>query len=415
MKRVFLIPVFAFLLCFHLEAQDYSPFSLNHQWIFDLYEADTIAGTDTMRCEQVTVSGDTVFYFVYDYINYNDDRPDKDPELNIFYDGVGDLNNVYVRSFIDLLYFRHSYTDGDTYSNLLFSITPHFIGDYQLPSGETYPECFWLELSTADSSGFVVAPDMGAIAAIEGGMMVRALKESNLPPVVNQTLNFCEGDSTMLHERYVTDEGIYRDTLSGTMGDSIVVTTVTLLPVTGSFLEVEICDGESYFAGGAEQTEPGVYYDTLVNATGCDSIIATTLAVAQTTGSTKDVTICEGESYLAGGTEQTESGVYHDTFVNAAGCDSIVTTNLTVEVCPTSVPGRGSEKTVRLYPNPTQGIIFIEAESLSYFEVFNLMGERIFQSDQRRFDFSSSPEGAYYLKCFDQKGHVTVLKVIYQR
>ena len=118
---------------------------------------------------------------------------------------------------------------------------------------------------------------------------------------------------------------------------------------------------------------------------------------------------------MAGGAEQTETGVYTDILFNAAGCDSTVTTNLTVENCPTSLPGKGSDNSIRLYPNPTQGIIFIEAESLSSVEVYNLMGERIFRSEQRRFDFSSYPEGAYYLKCFDREGQVTVLKVIYQR
>ena len=48
--------------------------------------------------------------------------------------------------------------------------------------------------------------------------------------------------------------------------------------------------------------------------------------------SAEDVTICEGESHFAGGAEQTESGVYFDTFKNSAGCDSTVTTNLTVEL-----------------------------------------------------------------------------------
>jgi hypothetical protein len=415
MKKGILISVFASLFCLLMEAQDYSPFSLGHEWVFDIYEADTIAGTDTMRCEQVIVSGDTVFYFVYDYVNYDDDRPDGDPVVNIFYDGVGDKNNVYVRTIIDLLYFKHTYTDGGTYYSFLYSVTPHYMEEYQLPSGETYPDCFWLEFSNGDSSGYVVAPDIGAIAAMENGVMIRALKLTNVPPVTHQTLNFCEGDSALLHDRYVSEEGEYRDTLGGSAGDSIVVTTVSLFPATGSSLEVDICEGESFMAGGAEQTTSGVYYDTLVNMFGCDSIITTTLTVNQPTGSTHNVTICEGESYMVGGALQTETGVYYDTLVNAAGCDSVVTTNLTVEECPTSLPGKGSGRSIRLYPNPTQGVIFIDAESLASFEVFNLMGKRIFRSEERSFDFSSFPEGAYYLKCFDKEGNVTVLKVIYQR
>ena len=415
MKRSLLIILIASLFCFLLEAQDYSPFSLGHEWIYTIYEADTIAGTDTMRCEEVAVIGDTVLFLVYDYINYDDDRPDEDPELNIFFDGLNDPNEVYLKSIIPLLYLKHTYVDGEVYGNIIFITTVSYLGDYELPSGETFSGCFYLKFSLGDSTGFVVAPDVGIIAGFEDGALVRALKQTNVPPVGYQTMDLCEGDSAMLFDRYVSQEGEYRDTIPGSMGDSIVVTTVTLLPLSGSSQEVEICEGESYFAGGAEQTQPGVYYDTLVSMTGCDSIVETTLTVNQPTGSTVDVTICEGESYMAGGALQTESGTYFDTLENSAGCDSIVTTNLTVETCPTSVPRKGKDNGVHLYPNPTEGVIFIDSETLSWFEVYNLMGKRIFRSEEKSFNFERFPEGAYYLKCFDQEGRVTVLKVIYQR
>jgi len=415
MKNTALFSAVLMLFIIQLKAQDYSPFSLGHEWVFDIYETGVIAGTDTMRCEQVEVSGDTVFYFVYDYISYLDDRPVDSPEINVFYDGVGDGNNVYVRSIFDLHYFKHRYTDGESYNNFLFTIDVRFLGDYQLPSGELFQDCFYLDFSVSDSTGFVVAPDVGIIAAFEMGQLVRALKFSNVPPVSYQDLEICEGDSILLHERYVYEAGVYRDTLSGSQGDSIVETTLILLPGSEVVIDVSICEGESYMAGGAEQTESGTYYDTLINAAGCDSIVTTNLTVNPVSGSTVDTTICEGESYMAGGAEQTESGTYYDTLVNASGCDSVLTTNLTVEECDTGIPQNGSGFGVRVYPNPTTGLVTIESKSLDYFEVYNLLGKNIRRSERRTFDFSDLPEGCYYLKCYGPDGLLTVMKVIYQR
>lgn len=42
---------------------------------------------------------------------------------------------------------------------------------------------------------------------------------------------------------------------------------------------VSICEGDSYFAGGANQTEPGDYYDYYTPVEGCDSIIITHLSI----------------------------------------------------------------------------------------------------------------------------------------
>ncbi len=402
-------------------AQDYSPFFLGHEWIYDILEDGTIVGTDTMRVDETLSSGDTTFYYVSNHTNYTDGRPQEDPELNIFLDGFIDLNNVYVRTSLgesivmDLLYFKHAYTHLENYSNQLFSATSYFIGDYDLPLS-SYKDCFWLKINESDSTGFVMAPDLGIVATIEAGSMTRAMKENNLPPVTNVKLYLCEGDSVMLHSRYIKDEGIYRDTLSGSEGsDSIVAAAVTVLPVSVYTEDMSICQGESYFAGGADQTIQGTYYDTLVNMVGCDSVVITNLTILPVSESSTDVTICDGESYFAGGAQQTTSGVYVDTYVNAAGCDSTVTTNLTVEICAGSFTGPDQYKKLRVFPNPTSGILYIEAASLEHIEVFDVFGKLIHESGNKMFDFSDLPQGCYYVKCYDQNHEFSVRKVIYQK
>ena len=42
-----------------------------------------------------------------------------------------------------------------------------------------------------------------------------------------------------------------------------------------------------------------------------------------------DITICDGDSVLVGSSIYTSTGSYIDILTNSAGCDSIITTNIT--------------------------------------------------------------------------------------
>jgi hypothetical protein len=95
-----------------------------------------------------------------------------------------------------------------------------------------------------------------------------------------------------------------------------------------------ICSGNAYVFGSQSLTASGTYYDTLVNALGCDSFITLNLTVSSPSTYTYADTICAGTPYSFNGQNLTASGTYYDTLANAGGCDSIVTLNLTVNVSP---------------------------------------------------------------------------------
>ncbi|MBL7944379.1 MAG: pre-peptidase C-terminal domain-containing protein, partial [Flavobacteriales bacterium] len=83
------------------------------------------------------------------------------------------------------------------------------------------------------------------------------------------------------------------------------------------------------FVGGAWQHTSGVYVD--VNSEGpCVEVLTTTLVVHPNEEVELEINICEGESWFAGGAWQTTSGTYVDQYQTLFGCDSIVTTLLTV-------------------------------------------------------------------------------------
>ena len=106
--------------------------------------------------------------------------------------------------------------------------------------------------------------------------------------------------------------------------------TLVVHPTFNLAAEQTICEGQSAFLGGAEQTQPGEYTDVFQSVNGCDSVVVTTLIVVDQIVVNAEAEICEGESILLGGAMQTQPGTYTDEYESAAGCDSLVVTELTV-------------------------------------------------------------------------------------
>lgn len=153
-------------------------------------------------------------------------------------------------------------------------------------------------------------------------------------PLYHDSLQICVGDSAFLQGAWQTTSGDYTDTLSSALGcDSIVQTNLTVINTIQTVVDVDICAGDSLFVGGAWQLSSGAYDDTLIAAAGCDSVVTTNLTVLAPIVSTDIATICDGDSILIGGVYQSTPGVYPEVFTAANGCDSTV--DITLEVNPT--------------------------------------------------------------------------------
>jgi uncharacterized repeat protein (TIGR03803 family) len=91
------------------------------------------------------------------------------------------------------------------------------------------------------------------------------------------------------------------------------------------------CD--KYNFNGKVLTSSGTYYDTIPNAAGCDSLITLNLTVLKSSLNTMFETACS--EYNFNGRILKTSGTYFDRIPNAAGCDSIIVLFLTI-LQPTS-------------------------------------------------------------------------------
>jgi len=143
--------------------------------------------------------------------------------------------------------------------------------------------------------------------------------------------SICDGDSILLGGAYQFTGGTYIDTLPTINGcDSILTTTLTILPTYADSFEIFVCPGDGLFVGGAFQTTTGTYVDSLQTTVGCDSLIITDLIVQNTCIDTVYVEVCEPDTYFVGGADQSVSGFYIDTLLSSVNTDSIIVTGLTV-------------------------------------------------------------------------------------
>ncbi len=164
----------------------------------------------------------------------------------------------------------------------------------------------------------------------------------------------CEGQAYNEGVDIYTESGIYNATYSTSTGcDSLVITNLTVLPIEYFTNVITICEGETYSEGTSNYSSDGTYTDIYQTILGCDSIVTTELTVLEISTSTNSVAICEGETYYEDTAEYTATGLYTDVYSSAQGCDSIVITNLTVH------PLESSSNTVNICAGET----YIEGSS----------------------------------------------------
>jgi len=96
-----------------------------------------------------------------------------------------------------------------------------------------------------------------------------------------------------------------------------------------------ICQGGSVTVNGHVYTTTGAYTDHMTTVLGCDSIITTILTVNPDYNIQTPRSICQGDSVVVGPHTYTTSGTYTDHLTTVAGCDSTITTVLTVNPNPT--------------------------------------------------------------------------------
>lgn len=221
-----------------------------------------------------------------------------------------------------------------------------------------------------------VTSDPGGCTNTFQGVVVMA--GSNMSATVSADhTTICEGESTTLHAMPVAGTGEYTyswspsntlsnahiqspvatppvgtTTYSCTIDDGLTTVEVnidiTVNPNKEKDIYDAICENETYNFYGETLNTAGIYNHTLQTSHGCDSVIHLHLAVNPLNESqftVSDEENCNEYYWDPKGHEitytdhedpvYTESGIYHRTYVNHQGCDSLVTMTVQFEYTPT--------------------------------------------------------------------------------
>ena len=173
------------------------------------------------------------------------------------------------------------------------------------------------------------------------------------------TLALCSNSSFILHDSLTIHlakeydahytvapiDTIFIDTLLSEYGcDNTYEAHATIYPAYRYVTDTSVCENKSIIWRGIEFkkgegehrfTEPGDYkfyqtYNTKAYGYECDSIYELRLHVDPIQSRVIDTTICADCPYLFADTLLNTTGVYYDTIQTQAGCDSVLTLNLTV-------------------------------------------------------------------------------------
>ncbi len=192
---------------------------------------------------------------------------------------------------------------------------------YQLPNGQV--------VSTSGNYLYSGFTRNGCDSIIHIDLTVHPLDSVYL------NVSICQGSFYRLPSgTLVGQSGVYPSTIPSSFGcDSLITVTLTVSQVITNILNPSICQGESYvLPGGATVTNSLVDTFRTQTPSGCDSTVITRLTVNEVFSTTQTRRICQGDPFnLPGGDPANVSGTYVDTLTTVYGCDSIITTFLTVD------------------------------------------------------------------------------------
>lgn len=248
---------------------------------------------------------------------------------------------------------------------------------------------------------------------------------NNLTRILNRWVDQ-SGDTIYLH---------WRSDLENENNGYPVFGTPDLIPVRDS-LVTEACDEMDW--DGMSFTESGRYIFHVVDSSQyIDSTFTLVLTVNQSDTVYVSDTITIGEGYEGYGftvsDEEVRDEMNHDgrfdirqmirmdSLYNVHGCDSVVVLTLYVLGNGQGAPEVQKLAEVKVYPNPTLGIVNVEGSDLQSVEVYDNISRRVLQykgftdgdNSKYVFDLSDRATGAYYVRV--RTAHGTVVKKVIKK
>lgn len=112
-----------------------------------------------------------------------------------------------------------------------------------------------------------------------------------------------------------------------------VCTTIRVKSPGSLRIDTVLCEGQVLEVGGDNLSTAGTYDYAIPLPSGCDSLITVDIAVLAQSRESIDINLCVGEAFFIGDTPYATTGIFLDTIMTVAACDSIVTLDLFMIEC----------------------------------------------------------------------------------
>ena len=216
---------------------------------------------------------------------------------------------------------------------------------------------------------------------------------------------------------------------NGCTGSDTVNVIVNSLPQINAGPDQSICFGEEvilYGTGGIfmfwsnniADSIPfvpqlsGSYVLTGASNEGC--IGTDTVFVSVNDASSNTITASALDSYTLNGQTYTSSGTYTQILTNVAGCDSLLTLNLTLDFTGLS---DFNNKDFSVYPNPAQNIVFLNVEAdligsglMIYDALGRILLEKTLHLEKTSIDLQEFASGTYTIRIGSKSKRLEVLR-----
>ena len=207
----------------------------------------------------------------------------------------------------------------------------------QADSGSTFQWSPAANLSNTNNDTVVVSPLSAGtitylmIATDTSGCVDSVYVQVSANASTSSTITTTSCDSYVLNGQTYTTSGNYTQYMTNVLGcDSIISLNLTINQSNTGIDIQTACDSYTWIDGITYTSSNNVATHTLTNAVGCDSVVTLNLTVNQSNSGVDVQTACDSYTWIDGNTYTSSNNIATHTLTNAAGCDSVVTLNLTV-------------------------------------------------------------------------------------
>lgn len=322
---------------------------------------DTICSSDSLTCI-VPMVNDTSYshHWIFEEGGFSFHNYTSSPCYNFGNDGTVTITHIVsapcgsdtVTQTVSVIHFDNSISIN------LIGQNPLCLGDSLLLT----PSSPVISIEWYDENGVFVS-NQDSLYVYSAGVYSATITDSNgceriIPTTVFETpqpivaasgnSTICSGDSVLINasgaNNYQWDNGL-GTVSSAYVSPSITTTytvigtssgcsssdqvTITVLPVDSVSQSYSICSGDTVSVGSNNYTSNGTYIDTLVAVNGCDSIVSTSITVLADSSTVDSLHFCQGEAAFVNGTFYYQSAIDTLTLQTSNGCDYTITTVIT--------------------------------------------------------------------------------------